>query len=138
LYVADASVFVSSYIASDSNYTASFNWISKCFANNIQLYVPVIAVVEISGSISRVSGNVSAGLGAITDLTSLALLSIDMPDEPRVLEIARLATTLQLRGMESFYVELAKRLGVPLITWDKEQLTKTSSAIKAYTPLTVP
>jgi predicted nucleic acid-binding protein len=138
VYAVDASVIVSSYLPGDTNYASSANWIKKCIANNEQLYVPVICIVEVSGSVSRMSGSVTEGLGVLNDMQSLSLFKIDMPDAPTVLEVARLAATVQLRGMDSFYVELAKRLNVPLVTWDKEQLTKTSSVIKAYTPLTVP
>ena len=35
---------------------------------------------------------------------------------------ARIARELKLRGADAVYVALARRLGIPLVTWDRDQL----------------
>jgi predicted nucleic acid-binding protein len=47
---------------------------------------------------------------------------------------ADLAAQLQLGGADALYVALAQRLGIPLITWDREQLQRGLAAVTALTP----
>ena len=48
----------------------------------------------------------------------------------------RVAATLFLRGADAVYVAVAKRLNIPLVTWDKEQLTRGSPIIETLSPAT--
>ena len=47
---------------------------------------------------------------------------------------ARLAADHALRGADSVYVALALELGLPLLTLDQEQLTRTGNIISASRP----
>jgi len=47
---------------------------------------------------------------------------------------ARLAAELRLRGADALYVGLASRLGVPLVTWDQEQLERGRQMVSALSP----
>lgn len=49
-------------------------------------------------------------------------------------EAASLAAQFGLKGMDSFYVAVAKQLGIPLVTFDQEQLTKPASIIRVVRP----
>ena len=48
---------------------------------------------------------------------------------------AQLAAELRLRGADATYVALALERGVPLITWDKEQIERGGLRIEVRTPL---
>jgi predicted nucleic acid-binding protein len=48
---------------------------------------------------------------------------------------ARLAGDQRLRGADSVYVALAKRLSLPLVTWDLEQARRASEVILAGAPV---
>jgi len=47
---------------------------------------------------------------------------------------ADLAAELRLRGADALYVALASRMGVPLVTWDSQQLQRGSFAANTVTP----
>ncbi len=53
-------------------------------------------------------------------------------------EAIKTASSQRLRATDSIYVALAHQLGVPLVSWDKEQLQRSSSMIEAYTPDSYP
>ncbi len=55
-------------------------------------------------------------------------------DAPLVKEATAIASTLKLRGADAIYVATAKQLGLPLLTWDNEQLTRTGGVIIAMQP----
>jgi predicted nucleic acid-binding protein len=48
------------------------------------------------------------------------------------------AADLGLRGADAVYVALAHQLGLTLVTWDREQLTRTASMIVSRTPDQMP
>lgn len=47
---------------------------------------------------------------------------------------ARFAADQALRGADAVYVSLAYRLGVPLVTWDREQRERRPSTVNVVTP----
>ena len=47
---------------------------------------------------------------------------------------ATIAADLRLRAGDATYVSLAYQLGIPLISWDKEQLERASSLVTTFTP----
>ncbi|MSQ13676.1 MAG: hypothetical protein EXR47_06065 [Dehalococcoidia bacterium] len=49
-------------------------------------------------------------------------------------EAANVASTLRLRGADAVYVALARRLGMPLVTWDREQRGRVAPTICTMTP----
>jgi predicted nucleic acid-binding protein len=55
-------------------------------------------------------------------------------DQPLVDEATRLAADLMLRGADSYYVAVAKMLNLPLVTFDKEQLSRTTTVITTIRP----
>jgi predicted nucleic acid-binding protein len=47
---------------------------------------------------------------------------------------AALAAQQFLRGAHAVYVALAKQLGAPLVTWDKELLERAAAVVPTLTP----
>jgi predicted nucleic acid-binding protein len=47
---------------------------------------------------------------------------------------ATLAADLRMRGADVIYTALARRLGVPLITWDQEQRERSQPTVAVLTP----
>ncbi len=47
---------------------------------------------------------------------------------------AQLAADLHLRGADAVYVAIAEALSLPLVTWDREQLTRAAGRIAVRTP----
>ena len=62
-------------------------------------------------------------------LPRLRLIEID---QPIILEAARLAADLGLRGADSIYVAVAVRLNLPLVTLDEDQSTRAAPVISVH------
>jgi predicted nucleic acid-binding protein len=41
---------------------------------------------------------------------------------------------MRLRGADAVYVALARRLGMPLVTWDAEQRERAKPVVRVVTP----
>jgi len=58
-----------------------------------------------------------------------------VPIEADLAQLAgRFAADLGLRGADAVYVSLADRLGVPLVTWDREQRERSTASIDVVMP----
>ncbi len=55
-------------------------------------------------------------------------------DQALVDAAADVAVRFGLKGADSFYVAVAKQLGIPLVTLDNEQLTRPASIITTIRP----
>jgi predicted nucleic acid-binding protein len=93
-----------------------------------------MALAEISGALARVTGDSNAGLAANRMIQNLGFVRLVPVDAGLARLGAATASTLKLRGCDAIYVALAQRLGVPLITWDREQRERGGMVIQAMTP----
>lgn len=97
---------------------------------------PVLLLVEVAGAVTRRTGDADQGERAAIDLVDdSGVVLIDI-DSGLAIESAKLASSLRLRGADAIYVAVAKRLGVPLITWDAEQRERAAFEISVFTPAT--
>jgi predicted nucleic acid-binding protein len=55
-------------------------------------------------------------------------------DQALIVDATNLSADLGLRGADAIYVALAKQLGVPLLTFDTEQLTRPAGIITTIQP----
>jgi predicted nucleic acid-binding protein len=89
---------------------------------------------EVAGAISmrtgaaRLAGRATRALLA---LPALRLIEIDADLSERA---AELAAGLSLRGADAVYAAAAQRLGLPLVTLDREQRERASSLIEVVIP----
>jgi predicted nucleic acid-binding protein len=135
LYVViDASVWASSLLPGDSNHGAARDWIGAHLGAGGRLVAPVLLVVEIAATIARVTGSPSLARSAAAHLYAFDLIRLVAFDQGLVNEATALAATLGLRGMDSFYVATARRLGISLVTLDSEQLTRPAGLISTIRP----
>ena len=137
MYVVDASVWVSRFVLDDVHHQPSRRWLDRQVAHEETIVAPALALAEVAGAISRRTGRPDLGTRAIASLQQLPgtrLIPVDV-------ELARLgaelAAGLRLRGADALYVALARRLGMPLVTWDREQRERGREAIVARTPTTM-
>ncbi len=74
------------------------------------------------------------GRRVIADIVSHPAVRLRSLDDALVDGTAEIAADLLLRGPDAFYVALARRMGIPLVTWDNEQLVRASTVIDVRTP----
>ena len=134
MVVLDASVWVSRLVPHDINHVSSRRWLERHIAGGGLLVAPMLLLAEVAGAISRRTGEpvlASRALETLLKFTRLRLISIDPQLGTRS---ARLAADLQLRGADAMYVAVAHHLGIPLVTWDKEQQERATQFIVVHTP----
>jgi predicted nucleic acid-binding protein len=78
-------------------------------------------LAEVTGAVSRRTGSAALGRKALRELETLPGLRLVEMNNALLFEAATLAADLGLRGADSVYVAVAKRLDVPLVTFDADQ-----------------
>ena len=132
--VIDASVWASSLLRNDSNYHAAHGWISNHIGKGGYFVAPLLLVIEISATISRVTQDARSGRAAASYLYSFSLMRLVPLDQRLVDEAVDLAAQFYLRGADALYVGVAKQLSIPLVTFDADQLNRPASIITTIRP----
>ncbi len=135
--VVDASVWAGFFLTADSSHAASYAWLDRHTAAGGWVISPSILLTEVAAAISRRLGppvGTQAALRAASAISRLPQARFVPMDASLMGEATDVAANLGLRGADSIYVAAARRLGLPLLTWDNEQLTRTAGIITALHP----
>lgn len=132
--IIDASVWVAFFLTTDSTHRTSYIWIDHHTSAGGMLVAPSILLTEVAAAIARRLGQPQMALHAAATISNLNLMRIVPMDGALMQEATVIAANLRLRGADSIYVATAKQLGIPLLTWDHEQLTKSVGVISAFQP----
>ena len=134
IVVVDASVWVSRLLTHDPNNARATAWVGRHARNGGILTAPTIIAVEVAAAVSRRTGNVTDAHAAANQLYALPFMRLAPIDQALILEATNLSADLGLRGADAIYVALAKQLGIPLLTFDVEQLTRPAGLIAIIQP----
>lgn len=136
--VVDASVWVSRYVPRDEHHRPSRRWLAARLEAGTIFAAPTLLPLEVASAIARRTGSAPHAERVAASLLSLPILRLVSLDVAFITEAVTVATSLRLRGADSLYVAVARQLGVPLVTWDAEQLARGSALVATYTPDTFP
>lgn len=131
--VVDASVLVSALLPSDAHHQHALGWLSRSIEENVPLHIPILALAELGGAISRQTGDGALAHKAVAQLRALEL-EIHEIDRSLGEEAAKLAATLRLRGADATYTALAQELVDVLVTFDDEQLERAKAVVEVHRP----
>ncbi len=138
MYVVDASIWVSRFVPADAHHVASRAWLTGAVEAGSLLVAPALLLPELAAAIARRTGRADLASRAVELLARVSVARLVAVDREVAQEAARLAAGLRLRGADAVYVAVAAGLGMPLITWDREQLERASSRVRALTPADAP
>ena len=127
--VVDASIWVSRLVPQDSFHPAVKAWTTLQRSKSVVFLSPALLLPEIAGAIARRTGDSILAQQAVGMLQNLSELRLVEMDHSMIQEAADLAANLKLRGADSIYVSLAKRLTIPLATLDNEQKDKAATIV---------
>lgn len=130
----DASVWVSRILASDSNHAAASAWLDKHIADGGSLVAPELLVVEVAAAIGRQTGRAAMARQFAYRLYDLPIMSLAPTDTNLLKQSADIAASLRLRAADATYTAVAAQLSIPLVTFDNELLTRTTSIITTIQP----
>lgn len=134
MVVVDASVWVSRLFAGDPFHAVSRRWVEESVRHGQVLTSPLILLPEVSGALARRTGKSEIGQRAMHTLLQLTALRLVPLHASLIRQTTDLAANLLLRGADALYVAVAWQLGVPLVTWDQEQLHRAKDLIPVWTP----
>jgi predicted nucleic acid-binding protein len=132
--VVDASVWISVFVRQDAHHAISREWRLQWTNDGGSFVLPQLILPEVSGAVTRRIGRAVLGLRAaatLRDHPSISLVSLDEGLAEVTLEHA---ASFPLKGSDAVYTALADQLGIPLITWDNEQLTRAGGRIQVRQP----
>ena len=130
--VLDASVWVSRLVSQDEFHAAVKSWMEEQREAGVQFISPALLLAEVGGAISRRTGNPALAKKTITQLENLPGLRLVEMDNELVRQAAKLAAELGLRGADSMYVAVARRLDLPLVTFDVDQHQRAGERIAVH------
>ncbi len=136
--VVDASVWVSWLITEDTNHNASRHWMTQYLIAGGLLITPTFLLIEVAATISRRTGQTALVQQTINKLNAINAMRLVPMDFTLVQIGIVVATNTRLRAGDATYTAAAYQLGVPLLSWDKEQLQRASNIVKTYSPATYP
>lgn len=121
-YVLDASVAIAALRSSEPSHAAALRTCMAFFAGRDEVVVPAIFDVEIVSALVR-RGADPKTVASLFDRHFTTRTAV--PIGPRVLRIVRgIASATKVRAADAFYVWVATREGLPLVTLDREVIAR--------------
>jgi predicted nucleic acid-binding protein len=138
IVVIDASVWVSAIMNTDSNHAASQLWVDTFTDAGGEIVAPALLKVEVAAAVTRRTGQPSIAKQSAVNLDNLNFITLT-PMEDEVIEASmNLAADLSLRAGDAIYIAIAHKRGLPIVSWDNQQLQRAASLVTAYTPDSFP
>jgi len=134
LYVVDASVWVSRFLPADVRHDPSYRWLGGQVARGEPIVAPLLVLAEVAGAVARRTGLSELGVHAVSLMQHLPNARLVAVDTELAQLGAQLAAELRLRGADALYVALARRLDIPLVTWDQEQRERGRPLVAVLNP----
>jgi predicted nucleic acid-binding protein len=122
----------------DRNHAASVDWMSKFIDAGGLLIAPTLLLIEVAAAIARQSGPAAIARQAAQSLQNVSEMRLIPLDATLVQESIDVAADLSLRAGDAVYVAVAQRMSIPLVSWDRQQLQRASTAVATCTPDTFP
>lgn len=128
----DASVWIAAADTLDRFHQPSRAFLAAVAGDDVQLFLPEFARVEVACAVARRRRDPAAGQ-RLADNLLLAPNIVQVPVDAALLtEALRLGTERFLRGADALYAATALRTGSTLVSWDNELIQRAG----ALTPTT--
>ncbi|MCK4315074.1 MAG: type II toxin-antitoxin system VapC family toxin [Anaerolineae bacterium] len=133
-YTVDASVFVNGFNPYEAGHEESRRLLALLQEQAAPIVVPAVLLPEVAAAIGR--GRQDADLArefaaALSRLPHLVLIPLDTTLAQQAADVA---AQYQLRGSDAVYAAVALRFGSTLITLDREQRERVTSALLTLYP----
>jgi predicted nucleic acid-binding protein len=132
--VVDASAWVSRVLPQDLNHDAARTWLDKHLLGGGRVLAPALLATEVAAAVSRRTGQPTLARGAVNQLQTMPGVHLVSIDQVLIDSATNLAAHVGLRGADALYVAQAQQLGIPLVTFDAEQLARTAGIIITIRP----
>jgi predicted nucleic acid-binding protein len=125
--VVDASVWISRFVPSDVHHQESRAWLEAHLSTGSALAGPRLLLVEVATAIARRTGDATLALEITRSLAGdPQLVFLDL-DAALIEAACQLGAELRLRANDAIYAAEARRLAVPLYSWDDEHVERAGA-----------
>jgi predicted nucleic acid-binding protein len=132
--VLDASVWVSYMLPSDALHAPTRTWLGPWLTGRNGVVGRDIVLPEVAGPMARRSGDAALAHRSIRAIRLIARLDLVQTDDVLISLAVRFAADLRPRGADAMYLAVAHLRGLPLVTWDQEQLSRGAAVVQTRTP----
>jgi predicted nucleic acid-binding protein len=132
--VIDASVWVGRLVPQDVRYASSRRWLELYSSRGGLLVAPTLLLAEVAGAVARRTRSAELANRALLMVLKVPGLRLVPLDARLGQASARLAAERGLRGADATYVAVTHHLGVPLVTWDRQQRERAAGCVPVFTP----
>jgi predicted nucleic acid-binding protein len=132
--VVDASVWVSQVSTREVHHIASRDWMIRYLGEGGTLIAPALLPIEVASAIARRTSRLSFAKRVASSLSQRASLTLVALDSTLLETALDRTVDLRLRAGDALYVAVAYERGIPLVSWDNEQLSRSSTLVQTFTP----
>jgi predicted nucleic acid-binding protein len=132
--VLDASVWVAALINKEQHHAESVELLGRLVQDRRTAFAPILVLAEVAGAVARQTRDSARAETGLRFMRAQNWLSIHPFTESQGETAAAIAAQYFLRGADAVYVALARQLGTPLVTWDKELLERAAAVVPTFTP----
>jgi predicted nucleic acid-binding protein len=134
LILLESSVWLSYVVATDVHHSRTERWLRSAVGLEETFAAPTLLLVETAGAVARRTGDTSLGKMTVEDLFRLPGFAL-IPFSSELVTLAtQLAAELHLTGVDAVFVATASEAGLPLVTLDREILTRAAGTIEVFAP----
>ena len=137
MFTVDTSVHVNAANPTEKDSAESRTLVEQLHGHPWPVFSPTLLLAEVAAAISRAQNDTGQGIIMMQAVRSLPGQIWVSLDESLAEEAARLAAEYRLRGTDAVYAAVAQRYGTTLVTKDRQQLERLSSAMSVLTPCEV-
>jgi predicted nucleic acid-binding protein len=134
MFVIDASVYVSRLRREEAHHAESARLFEVVAARSVSVLCPEILLPEVAAALARGLDDTEYAYRPAIHLRVLPGHRFVALDQALSGLAARLAAECRLRGCDAIYAALARREGIPLVTWDEQQRERAVPAVETLTP----
>lgn len=132
--VIDTSVWVSRLITTDINHAKAQVWLDSFLLAGGTLVAPTLFVTEVGANVSRITGKAGRGRAAVGQIYILPVMTLVAMDQGLIDEATDIGIDFAIKASDAFFVAIARRLSIPLVTFDQNQLNRPTTIITAIQP----
>lgn len=132
--IVDASIWVASILDTDRHHSTSAAFVRRLIELRQSASVPALVWPEISGAVSRRTGDSEKGIKLARFLAAQNWITSFPLDSTLARESMRIAAGQRMRGADAVYVALAAARGKTLITLDAEMLEHAPANVEYLSP----
>ncbi|MEI6775856.1 MAG: PIN domain-containing protein [Chloroflexales bacterium] len=134
MYTLDASIFVRDLNPREPDHALCRDLLEHLSTLGTPIIVPLLLLIEVSGTLSRELRDPMRGRMAVTVLQAMPNLKLVALDESLAHAAAEIAADRALRGADSLYVAVARQHNCILVSLDREQRERGAAVVTTQTP----